>query len=139
MRSRRGFTLIELLVVIAIIGILIGIVRPMVSNSASQTRQFECESNLRQIGMALHAYAQDYGAFPDDLDKTDTMLQDKALLLCPKTSRRYYYAPPTDRTTPDDIIASCIDPRRPLLPLPHGPRECYLGLTQAGSVRKVGR
>lgn len=139
MRIRRGFTLIELLVVIGIMAILIGIVRPMLTNSAAQTRTFECESNLRQIGMAIHAYAHDYGAFPRDLESVDTILQDKSLLLCPRTSRRYHYAPPTDDTMPDDVIASCIDPHRPAEQRPHRSGECYLVLTRAGSVSKVTR
>ncbi len=139
MHIRKGFTLVELLVVIGIMAILIGIVHPMVTNSAAQTRAFECESNLTQIGMAIHVYAQDYGEFPPDLESVDTILQDKALLLCPRTARRYHYAPPTDDTMPDDVIASCIDPRHAPRPWPHRSGDCYLALTRAGSVRKVTR
>ena len=98
MMNRTGFTLIELLVVIAIIGILIGIVQPILTVSASRTYEYQCESHLRQIGLAMNAYAQDNGAFPGRLVGVDTMLQDRSLLGCPKTSREYYLRPAPERS-----------------------------------------
>jgi prepilin-type N-terminal cleavage/methylation domain-containing protein/prepilin-type processing-associated H-X9-DG protein len=55
----RGFTLIELLTVIAIIGILAAILIPVVASVRDQARSALCKSNLRQIGLAIHLYAQD--------------------------------------------------------------------------------
>ncbi len=57
---RTGFTLIELLVVIAIIAILAAILFPVFARAREKARQSACQSNLRQLGLALSMYGQDY-------------------------------------------------------------------------------
>src|SRR5919204_5425134 len=59
-RHKPGFTLIELLVVIAIIAILAAILFPVFAQAREKSRAASCASNLKQIGLAYHMYAQDY-------------------------------------------------------------------------------
>lgn len=58
--GRQGFTLIELLVVIAIIAILAAILFPVFARARENARKSNCQSNLKQIGLALRSYSQDY-------------------------------------------------------------------------------
>src|SRR5687768_3857109 len=58
--NRSAFTLIELLVVIAVIALLAAILFPVFARARENARRASCQSNLKQIGIGLMQYTQDY-------------------------------------------------------------------------------
>ena len=58
--TQKAFTLIELLVVIAIIAILAAILFPVFGRARENARRSSCQSNLKQIGLGMLQYSQDY-------------------------------------------------------------------------------
>ena len=101
-KSRKpGFSLIELLVVIAIIAILAAILFPAFSRARENARRASCQSNLKQIGLGIQQYTQDYDEkyLPAQIAANKTYvsmlqpyLKSRQLFICPS-------APPTSRTT----------------------------------------
>ena len=120
MRDKRlGFTLIELLVVVAILSVLVAIAAYNYALATDRTRQVQCASRLKAIGMALYVYQIDNNAFPlaDGVasdqptpNQTDFgngpagngfwngislllveygYIQDRSILYCPSLERRY--------------------------------------------------
>jgi len=93
----KGFTLIELLVVIAIVAILLGILVPGLSMAKDVTRRMTCRNHLKQIGLTMKIYAEEYkGKLPLNQDgwwawdvafaTTDLVIEnggDKRTFYCP--------------------------------------------------------
>ena len=64
-KMSAGFTLVEILVVIAIVMLLAGLLFPVFSSARESSRSTSCQSNLKQIGLALELYASDHrGKYP---------------------------------------------------------------------------
>lgn len=99
----RGFTLIELLVVIAIIALLIGVLLPALGRARESGRNIKCQSNMRGLGQALHAYANDYkGLFPPVLHNVPDPDTGKLSMQWYDEARIGKYLPQYDSTNISD-------------------------------------
>ena len=114
---KKSFTLIELLLVIAIIAILAGMLLPALNHARERARSTNCQSNHKQISLALIFYADENdGQYPSAYDKnygsnrkewnkrlyTDKYVTPKKSLICPANS---YSAA---KTSLDDVYYSGI-------------------------------
>lgn len=67
---RLGFTLIELIAVLLILFLLLALMLLSVSRGRAAARRTQCKNNLKQIGLALHNYADTFGSFPSGFEVT---------------------------------------------------------------------
>ena len=95
----KGFTLIELLVVIAIIGILAAILFPVFARARENARRASCQSNLKQIGLGVAQYTQDYDErFPIHNDGINS-LKGFFVIMQPYVKNTQIYHCPSDTNT----------------------------------------
>ncbi len=93
-KRSKGFTLIELLVVIAIIAILAAILFPVFARARENARRASCSSNLKQIGLGVMQYMQDYDEkfIPPQNDNntialvTQPYVKSRQIFICPSAS-----------------------------------------------------
>ena len=110
-RKPGGFTLIELLVVIAIIALLVTMLVPSLQSAKEQARLTICQSNLRNIGLALHTYLADFDQrFYEYLESGYGPMREYAQggRPVPKDSPRYHQN--TDRYDPRPLNAYAAGP-----------------------------
>jgi prepilin-type N-terminal cleavage/methylation domain-containing protein len=103
--SNSAFTLVELLVVIAIIAILAAILFPVFGRARENARRSSCQSNLKQIGLGILQYTQDY-------DETMPPAYDGGLTWRAVTqpylkSKQLFSLPVTDQNRDNGVRSTC--------------------------------
>jgi prepilin-type N-terminal cleavage/methylation domain-containing protein/prepilin-type processing-associated H-X9-DG protein len=99
MRTRRGFSLIELLVVIGILALLVALLLPAVQSAREAARRTHCRSNLRQLGVAMHHYHDQYEVFPP----SGLGLRSFHIIILPYIEQQPLYASLPSDATRDEV------------------------------------
>ena len=100
--TRSAFTLIELLVVIAIIAILAAILFPVFARARENARRSSCQSNLKQIGLGVLLYTQDYDEkYPAGYMPTNGVNVPWPVVLQPYVKSTQVFLPPSN-TAPEN-------------------------------------
>ena len=107
MKRNSGFTLIELMAVIGIIILLAGILMPALNTARRQARKTECMNNIRQLGIALQAYAMDNNSnYPNSQAvynaQISNYVDNTSILQCPENAGANYTFLPTTTQLDED-------------------------------------
>ena len=116
-RKAKGFTLIELLVVIAIIAILAAILFPAFAKAREAARRSSCSSNMKQMGIAIMQYSQEYDEkLPAGLNDDTPQLawaaviqpyvKSTKLFACPSNTKSGTFMDKTNNTIPFSYFAN---------------------------------
>jgi prepilin-type N-terminal cleavage/methylation domain-containing protein/prepilin-type processing-associated H-X9-DG protein len=119
----RAFTLVELLVVIAIIAVLIGLLVPTVQRVRDAGARTQCANNIKQIGLALHAYHDLNKALPPGMARISFMDQLGNTGPYPATYWSYFVLPHLEQAP----LAASI----PFAEKPNWSSGAYLAAVQA--------
>lgn len=122
----KGFTLIELLVVIAIISLLAAILFPVFARARENARRAACQSNLKQIGLGIRQYTQDYD------ERYPTYWSDADGLIHTVTGTFYFNATNTTDDTLDKGWAEMVQPYLKSTQLFQCPSERYRSRSAQG-------
>ena len=146
-KRRSALTLIELLVVLVIVAALIALLLPARRQARDSARRSTCKNNLKQIGLALHNYAETYGAFPPayTVDANGKPLHSWRTLILPFVEQAPLYAK-IDLTKPWDDPVNVEAAQS----MPHSVYKCpsvdappgfttYLAVTGPGSCFQPGQ
>jgi prepilin-type N-terminal cleavage/methylation domain-containing protein/prepilin-type processing-associated H-X9-DG protein len=106
-RVRKAFTLIELLVVIAIIAILAAILFPVFARARENARRSSCQSNMKQIGLGMMQYTQDYDErFPPYTSGSAAAIYGWADAVQPYLKSTQIFQCPSETNPPTSVVDS---------------------------------
>ncbi|MEK6246602.1 MAG: DUF1559 domain-containing protein, partial [Planctomycetales bacterium] len=103
---RSAFTLVELLVVIAVLGILVALLLPALSAVREAARRSQCQNNLKQTGIALHARHETMKKYPMGRDQSDQYGVSWAYYLLPYLEEEVMYKAHDDSVRADGDLNS---------------------------------
>ena len=90
-RAKRGFTLVEICIVLAVVLILVALLFPVVGRMREKGRQTSCQSNIKQMNLALRQYVSDHDSFDASQDNWQEALapyiKNNRIYECPSESR----------------------------------------------------
>jgi prepilin-type N-terminal cleavage/methylation domain-containing protein len=106
--KKRAFTLIELLVVVAIISVLVALLLPALGRAREEARATQCMGNMRQIGLVMGLYQNDYGnmlpycmaSLADPTKWARKYFTELRIVLCPSDPYVGYATTAGDQTYP---------------------------------------
>ncbi len=92
-RDRSGLTVIEFLVIVAIIAVIVALFLPATRTSRGAARRTQCKNNLKQIGLAIHNYAETYQSLPPayTVDERGNRLHSWRTLILPFMDQQALY------------------------------------------------